>query len=128
MVGAHPADCFDQAGGTLAHHAAQGDQVTAAILTTGVRSHHWKILDEKRREQDSMDVEQKLERAVGEKIDEVREACRILGFDDLRALGLEDDDILLTREMVERIADLMPLPPGARFSPEFRFSKEEYDV
>ena len=28
MIGAHPSDCFDQAGGTLAHHAAAGDQVT----------------------------------------------------------------------------------------------------
>ena len=36
LVAAHPADSFDMAGGTLAHHVDQGDQVTAAILTTGV--------------------------------------------------------------------------------------------
>ena len=57
MVGAHPSDSFDQAGGTLAHHAAQGDHVTAACLTTGIRSHHWQLVDEKREKQEALDVE-----------------------------------------------------------------------
>ena len=37
LVAAHPADTFDQAGGTLAHHIEQGDTVTCIIATTGVR-------------------------------------------------------------------------------------------
>ena len=43
IVAAHPADSFDQAGGALAHHVAQGDSVTVVIATTGVRSHHWEL-------------------------------------------------------------------------------------
>ena len=107
MVGAHPADCFDQAGGTLAHHAAQGDEVTAVTDTTGVRSHHWGLVDRKRQEQEEMDVEREVEEAVRQKLDELRSACHILGFDDVRTLGFEDDEILLTRDMVEAIADVI---------------------
>ena len=32
IVAAHPADAFDQAGGTLAHHAAEADRISALIL------------------------------------------------------------------------------------------------
>ena len=56
VIGAHPADCFDQVGGTMAHHAAQGDHVTVASLTIGVRSHHWKLRDERLRKQERLDV------------------------------------------------------------------------
>ena len=45
VVGAHPADAFDQAGGTMAHHAAEGDHVSVLIVTTGARSHHWQKLN-----------------------------------------------------------------------------------
>ena len=34
-VGGHPADTFDSAGGTLAHHAQAGDSVTVVALTAG---------------------------------------------------------------------------------------------
>ena len=107
MVGSHPADTFDQAGGTLAHHAAQGDQVTAVTLTTGARSHHWQLIDQKRKLQEELDVEGLLEQAVKEKMDEVRKAAAILGLHDVRTLGFEDDEILLTREMVEAVADVI---------------------
>ena len=36
------------AGGPLAHHVAQGDRVTVVIATTGVRSHHWALAEDKR--------------------------------------------------------------------------------
>jgi len=38
---------------------------------------------------------------VEEKLEEVRKACRILGFEDLRDLGFEDDDILVTQDKIE---------------------------
>ena len=65
LVAAHPADSFDQAGGTLAHHVARGDKVTVVIATTGVRSHHWELKDEKQREGHDLDVETKNERGGG---------------------------------------------------------------
>lgn len=107
MMGAHPADMFDQAGGTLAHHAAQGDHVTTVTLTTGARSHHWQLIEKKRQMQEEIDVEELMEQAVKDKMDEARQACAILGLEDVRTLGFEDDDILLTRDMVEAIADLI---------------------
>ena len=107
MVGAHPSDCFDQAGGTLAHHAAAGDEVTSVTLTTGARSHHNRLIDKKKAAQETLDVEELMSQATREKLDEVRTACRILGFEDVRTLGFEDDDILLTRDMVEAIADII---------------------
>ena len=57
IVATHPADSFDQAGGTLAHHVARGDVVTAVIATTGVRSHHWRLADERRGTGDPVDIE-----------------------------------------------------------------------
>ncbi|MBC8234013.1 PIG-L family deacetylase, partial [bacterium] len=107
LVAAHPADSFDMAGGTLAHHVAQGDQVTVVIATTGVRSHHWELMEQKRREGANFDIEERLKQAVEEKLEEVRNACRILGFDDVRDLGFEDDDVLLTQEKVDAIADMI---------------------
>jgi len=107
MVGSHPADTFDQAGGTLAHHAAKGDHVTAVTLTTGARSHHWQLIEQKRQLQEEFDVEELMAQAVEEKMDEARKACAILGLEDVRTLNFEDDDILLTREMVETIADVI---------------------
>ena len=107
LVATHPADSFDQAGGTLAHHVARGDSVTAVIATTGVRSHHWKLADQKREAGADVDVEELVQQAVEEKLEEVRKACRILGFEDLRDLGFEDDDVLVTQDKIEAIADVI---------------------
>jgi LmbE family N-acetylglucosaminyl deacetylase len=38
-IGAHPADIFNQSGGTMAHHAARGDWVGCIVLTHGARVH-----------------------------------------------------------------------------------------
>ena len=107
IVAAHPADSFDQAGGTLAHHVERGDNVTAVVTTTGVRSHHWELAEKKRHMGADFDVEAAVRQATEEKLEEVRGACRIMGFDDVRDLGFEDDDILVTQEKIEAIADVI---------------------
>ena len=107
LVATHPADCFDQAGGTLAHHVARGDRVTVVLATTGVRSHHLKLQDEKSEAGADFDVEKERTRAVEQKLEETRNACRILGFDDIRDLGFEDDDILVTQDKIEAIAEMI---------------------
>ena len=38
-IGAHPADIFDQSGGTMVHHVERGDHVGCAVLTHGARVH-----------------------------------------------------------------------------------------
>ena len=105
IVAAHPADSFDQAGGTMAHHVAQGDRVTCLIATTGVRSHHWRLTEEKRQKGADFDVEKRVQEAVEEKLEETRRACRVLGFDDVQDMGFEDDDILVTQDKIWAIAD-----------------------
>ena len=64
IVAAHPADSFDQAGGTMAHHVAQGDKVTCLVATTGVRSHHWRLTEEKRQQAANLDEEAAEQAAV----------------------------------------------------------------
>ncbi|HNC98454.1 MAG TPA: protein kinase, partial [Myxococcota bacterium] len=44
---------------------------------------------------------------VEEKLAEVCNACRILGFEDVRDLGFDDDDILVTQDKIEAIADVI---------------------
>jgi len=106
LVAAHPADTFDQAGGTLAHHIARGDQVTVVSVTTGVRSHDWELIDAKDRSGQAMDVEERVQAERDKKLDELRGACAILGIEDIRTLGFEDDEELITEDLVVRIAEL----------------------
>ena len=107
LIAAHPADCFDQAGGTLAHHAAQGDRVVAVTVSTGVRTHHWELLDERMKNQEDADIESQQTAAVEKKLEETRAACRILGFDEVRTLGFGDDEQLLTQELLDAIANVI---------------------
>ena len=46
-IGAHPADIFDQSGGTMAHHVRRGDWVGCVVLTHGARVHDAVISDAK---------------------------------------------------------------------------------
>ena len=107
LVAAHPADCFDQAGGTLAHHAADGDQVTVALASTGVRTHDFRLIDERISAEAEFDIEAKIKQAEQEKLEETGKACSILGYDDVRLLGFEDDQMVLTEEMVNAVADMI---------------------
>mgnify|MGYP001347947881 CR=1 FL=1 len=44
-IGAHPADIFDQSGGTMVHHSKRGDYVACVVLTHGARVHDAVISD-----------------------------------------------------------------------------------
>src|SRR5262245_62050626 len=46
VIGAHPADVFDQSGGTMAHHIQRGDWVGCVVVTTGVRVHDKVVTDQ----------------------------------------------------------------------------------
>ena len=111
MVGGHPADAFDNAGGTLAHHAAAGDRVVAAVMTHGVRSHDIRLIDKYRTgRQTTLEpgkVDKEVAAADEEKRSEVREACALMGINEVHFLEY-DDDILLEREdLIRQIADLI---------------------
>ncbi len=109
-IGAHPADIFDQSGGTMAHHVDRGDRVAAAVLTHGARVHDAVISDQMFR-QDSVPEAKQLTALMQEraehKADEVRRACKALGFDELYFLGLDDAVLLLNEEAVRPLARLI---------------------
>lgn len=107
LVAAHPADTFDQCGGTLAHHVQEGDSVTVVTATSGTRSHDWELIDDLRRSGGVTDVEQHQREAGEKKLEEMRKACAILGITDLRTLPYHDDQELLQEEMVQHIADII---------------------
>lgn len=110
MVGGHPADAFDNAGGTLVHHIERGDRVVCAVLTTGARSHANALLDQLRQgsyQGTEEDVEAEVARWVQEKNREVVKACGIMGIKELRFLERDDDFLLLDRELVLQIADVI---------------------
>jgi 4-oxalomesaconate hydratase len=109
-VGAHPADTFDQSGGTMAHHAARGDWVGVVSITHGARVHDKKVSDEMFHRTEVPEAAA-LTELIGERSDvkaeEVRKACRILGFEEVRFLGVDDSVLLVDAAIIRRIASLI---------------------
>lgn len=105
IVGGHPADVFDCAGGTLAHHVEAGDRVTALCLTHGARSHSIELIDDVREGRRAM--QEATDEVVAEFVDvkrqEVIDACAIMGIKDVRFLEYEDDVPLLNERLIIRI-------------------------
>jgi 4-oxalomesaconate hydratase len=109
-VGAHPADIFDQSGGTMAHHVARGDYVACIVLTHGARIHD-EVISESMFHRQQVPIGEELLAMMAERSDvkaeEVRKACAILGFQDVFFFG-EDDAVLLIREAtVRRLAAML---------------------
>jgi LmbE family N-acetylglucosaminyl deacetylase len=112
VIGAHPADVFDQSGGTMAHHIQRGDWVGCAVVTTGVRVHDKVVSDEmqKRKEIPGAEELRKImtERtAVKEK--EVVKAVSLLGVreQDVYFLRVNDAVLLVNEKLIRQIASLI---------------------
>ena len=109
-VGAHPADIFDQSGGTMAHHAGRGDFVAGIALTHGVRVHDAVIsVEMSQREEvpDSTELRDLMRQRAEVKVTEVRAACEILGITAVHFFGADDGVLLVTDEAVRRLARLL---------------------
>ena len=109
-IGAHPADIFDQSGGTMAHHTQRGDYVGCVVLTHGARVHDKVISNDMFHRQDVPEQEELQDLMVERsdvKAEEVRRACRILGVEDVHFFGADDAVLLVTRETVRRLARLL---------------------
>lgn len=94
----------------MVHHIEQGDRVVCAVLTTGVRSHANVLIDRMRKEgkvPEGEEFDKEIEHWVQEKNKEVINACEIMGIDDLRFLKLEDDIVLLDRNLIVGIGDFI---------------------
>ena len=101
-VGGHPKDCLIYSGGTAAKHAARGDKVTNLAVTHGVRWTHWRAID-RLAEGEKPDFETLIE----EKRNEFTAASNELGVTDVRFMGLDDEVLLVERDTIDKIADII---------------------
>ncbi len=109
-IGAHPADIFDQSGGTMAHHVSQGDHVGCVVLTHGARIHDKVISDEMHRRNEVPEAGE-LQALMNERADikaeETRAACRLLGVEEIYFFGADDAVLRVTDENVRQLARLL---------------------
>ena len=109
-VGAHPADIFDQSGGTMAHHAARGDYVGCVVLTHGARVHD-KVISDEMHHRSEVPAADELQSLMAERSDvkaeEARKACNLLGVEDVYFFGADDAVLIVTDEAVRRLARLI---------------------
>jgi 4-oxalomesaconate hydratase len=112
VIGAHPADVFDQSGGTMAHHVERGDWVGCVVATTGVRTHDKVISDDMQRSKEIPAAEE-LTKLIDERAEvkkkEVVKACSILGIRDadIHFLGIDDVVLLVNAPMIRKLASLI---------------------
>ena len=109
-IGAHPADIFDQSGGTMAHHASRGDWVGCVVVTHGARVHD-EVISEKMYHVDEVPDGDTLKGMMDERVEvkaeEVRSSCRALGVEDLFFFGEDDALLLPNRETARKLARLL---------------------
>lgn len=112
VIGAHPADVFDQSGGTMAHHIERGDWVGCAVMTTGVRVHATAVTNELKGSKEISEAE-KLKEIMAErtqvKEQEVIKACSLLGVraEDIHFLGADDAVLLVNEPMIRQLSRLI---------------------
>ncbi len=110
VVGAHPADAFDNAGGTCYYHTQRGDTVTSFILTGGARVHD-EVISDYMRTQSVIPPEAELRALMAERIavkqKEVFEACAIMGIHDVRFSIHDDGVFVLNPKVIDEITRLI---------------------
>ncbi len=106
-VGAHPADCVERAGGTLAKHAARGDETMIVAQTTGTVSHAFDKFPETG--EDKLAIKPDLDQR---KREELRDAAAALGVHRQVVLNYAESpmffDLSHYVEMVEILRDYRP--------------------
>lgn len=103
---AHPADTITNCGGTLARHAARGDEVVALILSHGGRIHANKYAEEWRKEcPDNAIASAGLDDIVAHKKNELERAADIVGIGKIVTLDHDDTYATIDDALVEQIAE-----------------------
>lgn len=90
VVGAHPADPFERAGGTVAKHLARGDQAMLVSLTSGVVTHAFNTFPKT-----GADKLRDLELVKAGKLEEFERAARTLGVTNWRMLDFPESPLLV---------------------------------
>lgn len=100
---AHPADVATEAAGTMAIHADRGDELTAVVLSDGIRMHpHFLTVGE-----GASGEPVTYEEYAEFKRDEVRRAARILGIASTEFMAWDKDFFNATDERVEALAQVI---------------------
>lgn len=82
FVGAHPADVFDLAGGTIYNHTERGDEVQIIVFTDGLRSHTFG------------------KTGIVEKRAEVERAALLYGIHSVKTLGMSDSPLICNNHSI----------------------------
>jgi len=110
VIGGHPADVIDHAGGTLCHHIRNGDQVTCLALTQGLRVHDIVVSEIFRFGTEGYTDEQ-IEKICQEreeaKCQEIRDACAVFGITDVRFLRYDDKMLQVTMDHIDSVAKVI---------------------
>jgi len=101
---AHPADVATEAAGTMAIHADRGDELTAVVLSDGIRMHpHYLTVGEGAESQEPVSYE-----AYAEfKREEVRRAARIIGIANTEFMSWDRDFFNATDERITTLAHVI---------------------
>jgi 4-oxalomesaconate hydratase len=91
----------------MAHHVERGEYVGCVVLTHGARVHD-AVVSEEMFHKDEVPTGDAIEKIMEERSDlkaeEVRKACAIIGVDDITFFGADDAVLLVTPEVVKRLA------------------------
>src|SRR5687767_4342053 len=96
-IGAHVADVFDCAAGTLANSVAAGDEVLLAVITHSAYSHAQVIT--------SKNQTQELNELKALKKRECDEAAKHVGIKQVRYFDYDDEPFIVTREAVLELGE-----------------------
>lgn len=98
---AHPADVATEAAGTMAIHADRGDELSAVVLSDGIRMHpHFLTIGDGADGGEQVTFEEYAEF----KREEVRRAARIIGIGSTEFMAWDKDFFNATDERVEELA------------------------
>jgi len=106
---AHPHDITHMCG-TLAHHVADGDAVTAVSVTGGLHVHRQRLEDEMRKPPDERDLsvlQESDEEYEHQKASEFRQVCALFGITDARVLPFPDWPWELSDELVQTLTEII---------------------
>ncbi len=110
VVAAHPADAFDNTGGTCAEHIAQGDHVTVVICTCGIHVHNERLRDELRKpeaERDPAIISETAEDHAERKMQEARESLGCFGITDVVLFTFDDLQSELNPRMIDGLEKMI---------------------
>ena len=102
VIGAHPADPFERAGGTVAKHLARGDGAMMVALTSGAVTHAFTSFPAT-----GKDKLRDFDAVVESKHEEFGRAAQALGIEEWRVLDFPESPLVIDRDSYIAMVDLI---------------------